>query len=420
MPTLYLPLILLSAVVGMGVAFFAWLHRDQPGARPLTVFVVAASFWAVAEGLGLATGGLGSLRFWNRVGLTLSTVVPVAWLVTALEFTGHGRWLTRRRLAALLVEPAAFTFLVWTNGTSGLHELMWTAGGRGFVGDYSTFVMEFGLGFWAHQVYSYVLVTAGGFLLLRMILRSRDLYRTQSTALLGAMALPMIGNALYVFRAVPAGLDPTGIGWVLAGVLLTVAALRTHLLALSPATRDLGREEMLTELDDPVYILDDGGRLLDANPAAAALVDADAGSVVGDHLADVLPALATAIEGGEHSTDLQLERGGQVRYFDVRISELYRSGGAISGRLVSLRDVTDRRQREQRLDVLNRLLRHNLRNELNVVQGNAELLQDAVEDGSGTDRIDRIVDTVDTVIERANKVQPSRGPSRTSRSARSI
>ncbi len=404
MPPLYLPLVLLAAVVGMSVAVFAWLHRDQPGARPLTVFVVAASFWAVAEGMGLATGGLGSLRFWHRVGLTLSAVVPVAWLVTVLEYTGQQRWLTRRRLALLLVEPAVFTVLVWTNGGSGLHELVWTAGSRGFVEEYSTFVMDFGLGFWAHQVYSYLLVTAGGFLLLGTIFRTRDLYRSQSTALLLAIALPMIGNALYVFRVLPAGVDPTGVSWVLAGLVLTGAMLRTHLLALSPATRDLGREEMLTELDDRVFILDDDGRLLDANPAAEALVDAETGELVGRHLSDVLPELAEAVAGGEHSADLQLDQDGHVRFFDVRISELYRAGGAISGRLVSLRDVTDRRQREQRLDVLNRLLRHNLRNELNVVQGNAELLTDAVDDETARGRIDRIVDTVDTVIERANKV----------------
>lgn len=62
----YLPIVLLAAVVGMGVGFFAWLQGDRPGARPLTVFVVAASFWAVAEGLTVAAAGVGALKFWTQ------------------------------------------------------------------------------------------------------------------------------------------------------------------------------------------------------------------------------------------------------------------------------------------------------------------------------------------------------------------
>jgi signal transduction histidine kinase len=41
-----------------------------------------------------------------------------------------------------------------------------------------------------------------------------------------------------------------------------------------------------------------------------------------------------------------------------------------------LRDVTDRRTREERLAVLNRVLRHNVRNELDVVLADAERIED--------------------------------------------
>jgi signal transduction histidine kinase len=45
-------------------------------------------------------------------------------------------------------------------------------------------------------------------------------------------------------------------------------------------------------------------------------------------------------------------------------------------RAVLLRDVTDRRTREQQLSVLNRVLRHNLRNDLDVVLAHAERIED--------------------------------------------
>lgn len=46
----------------------------------------------------------------------------------------------------------------------------------------------------------------------------------------------------------------------------------------------------------------------------------------------------------------------------------------------AIRDITDQREREERLMVLNRVLRHNLRNDLNVVIGYAELIGDTVAD----------------------------------------
>ena len=48
----------------------------------------------------------------------------------------------------------------------------------------------------------------------------------------------------------------------------------------------------------------------------------------------------------------------------------------IGGVVVNARDVTGRRRYEQRLRVLNRVLRHDLRNEVNVIQGHADLLLD--------------------------------------------
>ncbi|WP_224449993.1 histidine kinase N-terminal 7TM domain-containing protein [Haloprofundus salilacus] len=49
---------------------------------------------------------------------------------------------------------------------------------------------------------------------------------------------------------------------------------------------------------------------------------------------------------------------------------------AVEGIVISARDVTERQQYEQRLRVLNRVLRHDLRNDMNVVLGYADLLRE--------------------------------------------
>jgi len=55
----------------------------------------------------------------------------------------------------------------------------------------------------------------------------------------------------------------------------------------------------------------------------------------------------------------------------------YRPDSSIAGQVVNSRDITSRKESHQQAAVLNRTLRHNLRNELNVILGHAQPLSDA-------------------------------------------
>lgn len=398
---LYLPLVLVAGVIGVAVGAFAWRYRGQPGSRALAAFATAASLWTVAEGLSVARSGLETSQFWAQVALSFSVVVPVAWLLLVLGYTGTERLLTRGLFAALLVEPAAFVALVWTEGR---HGLVWRDGESIPVGEFDAFAGEFGLAFWGHQAYSYLLVTAGVVLLARVLVRSNRLFRWQSTAWLSAIAVPALTSALSVFGLFPRGLDPTGLSYVLASVLLAAALFDTQLRSVAPATREIGREALLSDLEDAIIILDGDDGIVDANAAAEEMLGGGAESYLGQDLADVRPALASALATTDDRAELDLDVGRRVRHYDVRVSSLHRGYGTLSGRVVSLRDVTERQQREQRLDVLNRLLRHNIRNELNLVRGQIELARPSVTDEESNERLETAIEAVDGIVTRSDKV----------------
>ncbi|MFB6184763.1 MAG: histidine kinase N-terminal 7TM domain-containing protein [Haloarculaceae archaeon] len=397
----YAPLALLASVVGMAAAATAWLFRERPGAAHLTLFLAAASLWSLAEGLQLASPGLGAKVFWASVELTLSPVVPLAWLATVLAFTGNEEWLSVRTVAVLSIEPAAFVVLVWTNP---MHDLVWRTTSLTTVGTVPLLSTTYGLAAWAHLGYSLLLVAAGAFLLVRLILRTNAVFRDQATALLVAVFVPMVAMALSFFGVLPTGIDLTSVGFVVTGLVVAGALLRQDLLELAPVTRDLGREELIDDLDDQVVIVDERDRVVDVNPAAASLFERDVEAVVGDPLGDALPELAATLrDGSGDRADVELQLNGSVRHYSVRVSELYRGYGTLTGRIVSLRDVTERRQREQRLDVMYRLLRHNLRNEMNVIRGNTELLERELDDAH-RQRLERIESTVDALVARSDKI----------------
>jgi PAS domain S-box-containing protein len=400
--TPYTAPVFLSAVVGLGVGAFALKHRERPGAFPLAVFLIGASFWSFAEGMNLATVPLESKFFWTRIETVFSCVIALAWLTLVLEYTGNDEWVTPRTIALLLIEP-----VVVVGATVFRPALLWTEVSTVETAGFVAFESVTGLLYDVHVIYSYLLVLLGGALLLRVILFAEGVYRTQATALLIAMFIPLVGNALYVFGYLPPGIDPTTVGFLISGIIVAGTILRGQLLELVPVARHLARDEILENMEDRVIVLDDNQRIADINPAAAELLDRSEAAAIGERLETVLPDLAALLddEAGTHvQTELSLEGEEGARYYNVRVSPLRRARGAVAGTLISLRDVTDKRQQRQRLEVLNRLLRHNLRNEMNVVAGNAELVERQLADPDLRERLDRITETATRITDQSDKV----------------
>jgi len=73
-------------------------------------------------------------------------------------------------------------------------------------------------------------------------------------------------------------------------------------------------------------------------------------------------------------------KGGELYHVDQTISPIANDDGEITHFVTIEADVTNRRLREQQLEVLNRVLRHNLRNAINVIEGRAAMLREALDD----------------------------------------
>jgi len=67
-------------------------------------------------------------------------------------------------------------------------------------------------------------------------------------------------------------------------------------------------------------------------------------------------------------------------------------------------DVTERKQREKRVEVLNRVLRHDLRNSMNVIRGSAETLAEDV-DPDNEEYVEVIQDRADDLLDLAEKTR---------------
>ena len=118
--TLYMISLFVVAAIFALFALRAWRRRGTPGATALAVLMAAGAVWAVAYALSLGTAGPAMGMFWGEIKYVGIVVVPLTWLIFALQYTGREGWVTRRALALLAVEPVVALVLILSNEAHGL------------------------------------------------------------------------------------------------------------------------------------------------------------------------------------------------------------------------------------------------------------------------------------------------------------
>lgn len=177
-------------------------------------------------------------------------------------------------------------------------------------------------------------------------------------------------------------------------------------------------ETILENIHDGVYTLDANGRITWVNQTAVEEFDIGYGSdeLIGAYVSKVLSdediEKCLAIirnclrhddrDSGRCEIALQTAYGSEIPC-DLHLALLPFENGEFQGTVGVVRDISDRKRREQRLAVLNRLLRHNLRNEVNVILGHAERLQTAIDDAESRQAVQTIRETGNELIELSNK-----------------
>jgi PAS domain S-box-containing protein len=128
---------------------------------------------------------------------------------------------------------------------------------------------------------------------------------------------------------------------------------------------------------------------------------------------------ATA-DGESQQFKWQIERAnGEVRWVEVNLNAATLRGEDCV--IAEVHDITEEHAREQRLRLLSRILRHNLRNKMNVVISQAEMVHATAEDGEGRNRVEKILETaqeVGAMTDSVRQIEEIAGPDATERSSR--
>jgi len=332
----------------------------------------AFSAFLVTLGVGTLLGGVfgilgveftadSDVRLWSLLPLVSWLFGSVPWLIFTLQYTGRYTEFRPRTVVALSILPLGTAVQILLN--------IFDIGSIAVLSVIGSVVF----------IYCAVLMTVGAYLVVETSYTYGHLSVWQGLSLslipLGTFVFWNITGLNELDAVVVAGFYVAGGAVALGSVAFTL--VRYDLFDSTPAVGTIGERVVASETDDLVFVVDDRDRVIKLNQTALETLGVASADALGVQMSEVLGQGTEAIRPLE---TLTLETAEGVRRYDPEVSAVTDQHENTLGFILSLRDVTERELREQRLAVLNRVLRHNLRNKVEVVKSHAEVLAEGEDD----------------------------------------
>lgn len=371
-----------SAVACVAAVPRALRIRHPETREGFVALLLAVTLWAGGYvGYLVAPGEAAKVGFYI-VGFVFALFAVGAWLYFCAAYTGRAPRHVPYRWSAVGVFAATVLLKV----TNPLHELYFTTAWA--TEPFPHLAIRQELLYWAVLGLSYAVIAVGFFMLFEQFYYTG----TDSRPLIALAAATAVPTVATVFGTsspwlLPLMYEPPGVALFALGTLFVYF-------------RRFEAIQFAAESDAAAVFLDQAGRVRDFNRAARLLFPELRGAV-GEPFDAVLPHLA--VDRGEDDV-IRVGSDEAQRFYQVS-RNAFTSGGATSGELLTVDDVTAREtyrlrleERTEQLEALNRVVRHDIRNDMAVVHGWAETLRDHVDD-DGRDALERVLRKSRHVIE---------------------
>lgn len=376
--------IFVLAVVGCFLALFPARRIQHRETRlGMQVFLAACVLWASGY-LGYLIAPSPHVQYWlYLVGFIFAFVAVGSWMFFAAAYTGRSPWNVPFRKWLL----AAFIGVILLKLTNPFHHQFFSVQEARIP--FAHLAIAHGPLHWIVLGLSYAIIAVGFFMLFERFLHA------------GANTRPLM--VLIGLTAVPVGFTILGefTHWVLPLMYEPIGVAAFALGTLFVYFDRFNSIQFTTATSQPTIVLDRNTDIREYNAAARAVFP-KLSETLGEPVSTLIPDLPALDQVSGHIIDI--DQTASTRRFELTKTPITTSS-TVTGWILTCSDVTQReRYREEielknhQLEALNRVIRHDIRNDMMVILGWSQALK-AEQAGIDSDKIDRIIQSSEHVVE---------------------
>jgi len=320
--------------------------------------------------------------------------IPPAILFFLVEYLGYDSWINWKSVTFLLLVPVISGLLELTDPLHGLFweevKVIWY-GGFSYVQESPGFIPIL------LSIYLYFILGISIALLCWGMFQTPRYRRSELNLVIVALAMPLLFDLVRIIGYNPLPhLYMTPYGVLISVVLLGVSIIGYDFLNVIPAAYS----RLFSEVKDAILVFDHKMNILDFNVAARHLFFSK--TELHERLShkDLPVSMQNALL--DQKTEISIQIQHETKYFDMRISELAGKDGVLRSMLVTLHDISWRKESEFQLqelikekeallgekEVLIREINHRVKNNFNLAGSLLFLESQKFEDQSVKDAFD--------------------------------
>ena len=275
-------------------------------------------------------------------------IVPITLFMLTVYFSGYQRWMNVKTGFILSIIPGAALAFVFSNE---LHHLFWRETNLISVGKYLFMDIKYGIVFYIFIGYVYCLTVISLVVLIKTLITKIKFFKIQSVILISAVSVTFLANALYVLRLLPFGnFDITPVALTVSSLLLTYGIIYLKIGNIIP----LNQIPKIDNSKDFCVIIDNRNMLLLISPLGLKLLGTDLQSILGKNIKEIVPGYEKFI--GKEFNDIKEKEN--IRFsseedeiiFDIDMTPLIEKNKSVSGKIFTLKNVTEKIKMQKRLE----------------------------------------------------------------------